>query len=186
MQYTIAIAAGKTEPINCAESTFFAVVLSGLDLLIRIPGQEFQTYGQGDSMTLTEGRTFRRLEVKNTSLSDTVVVIYAGRDRYEQRRQSVIDAPSETAPVATEIAGETTLVLPGTPSGKRIRRRSILVSNPDSALDLQIVDPVTGAVLDTVFFRTSAILNMSGPIGIRNPASTPITASVTEVWWTVS
>ena len=182
MNFTLNIPAGKTAPLNCGESDFFAVVLAGVDLQINVPGSEPALYAQGDSYEMPPGQVFRRLEIRNPSLADTVVIIFAGLGRYRQQRQALLDAPSRMEQVASAIPAGGELILSGVASGDRIRRRSVVVSNPDTALDVLMCDD-SGAPVNVVFPRSSAILQTSQPMRVKNPHGAAVAVYVSECWW---
>ncbi len=181
------IAAGGIEAIN-NEGRNFHVVFAPVDIQIKTPGGEFVTYPQGTGADdMPDNGTFKRLEVRNPSLGQITVVIYVGGPLYRDNRSAVIEPKTEVAaqaPGVRVIANATGVVFTGIPTGLRIRRKSIQVSNLDPALNLQVRD-AAGNVALTVFAATSITLPISEYVQIWNASGGNIASSLSEIWWTL-
>lgn len=182
---TKSIAAGAVEPI-VAQGTNFHVVFSPVDLYIKRAGGEFGVYQQGGGIeNLPGGDTFNRLEVRNPSLGTVVVTIYVGGPLYRDSRHAVIEP--DTIGIGQDLAAipaSSELDLSGIPSGSRVRRKSIQVSNLDANLLLSIRD-IDDFVILWIFPRTSITLPISKPVKIVNENGSDLAASVSEIWWTL-
>lgn len=182
MNYTKTIKAGGIEPVFCPGSDFFAVVLSPCDLLVKFPGQEWVLYAQGDWKELKAGK-FDRLEIRNPTLAEITVIVYAGSDRYGQQRQSTIDAYTETVGSAVvAINNNASIAFPGTPNGKFIRRRCLIVSNEDPAARLRIRDAM-GNNCSTIEPKSSQVIFSAGPLYLFNNSGGAVTFSASETWY---
>jgi hypothetical protein len=186
MNFKFSLTPGQTKGINLGEGDFFAVVLCPGDLEIKVPGGEFALFGQGDSYTLPPGQSFTRLEVRNPSASNGVqVLLFAGFGRYEQRRQSVIEPDTEfSSSATTSLAGHATLDFDGFPSGDRIRRKQIQISNLDASLPLQLIDQ-NGNVGLSIPGGHSITLPISKFVQLYNPNGSAVSFAFSEIWWTL-
>jgi hypothetical protein len=177
-----------------AEGDFFYVKESEQPLLYQMDLGPDLPWDVGTGPDSRGNAQFSRLTIKNPWSTPVVVVVYIGKGGIVDNRFTLVPSRDFAIPVreatteviarpATFIAGGAIVAFPGTPILPHISRKAILVSNPDSALDLQFVDTL-GNVISTIFFRTSAILNISGPIGVKNPNGSAVTCSVSEFWYT--
>lgn len=178
---------GGIEAVNI-EGSNFHIVFSPVDIAIKWPGGEFVTYPQGSGVdNLPAGQTFKRLEVRNPSLGEITVVLYVGGPLYRDNRSALIEPRTEVSaqtPAASIIPNAAGVVLDGIPTGLRIRRKSIQVSNLDPALNLQIRD-AAGNVALTVFAQTSITLPISEYVQVYNASGGAIASSISEIWWTL-
>lgn len=182
---TLEIPAGRVIPINAAGRNFY-VVYSPVDLEIALNGSEFAVYGQGAGLDdMPEGRTFKRLEVRNPSAASILVKIYIGGPLYRDSRYAVIE-PNTIADgwSGTQLAATTGQSFPGTPAGLRVRRKAIVATNRDANLNLQIRDAAGHTIL-TIFPETSITLPISGEVEFYNPNGSPVACDFSEIWWTV-
>jgi hypothetical protein len=182
---TLRIPAGRVESIN-AEGRNFYVVYSPVDLEIKWNGAEFAIYGQGAGIEdMPDGQTFKRLEVKNPSAADIIVKIYIGGPLYRDSRFAVIE-PQTLADGwnGTQLAATTGVTFDGIPSGIRVRRKCIQVTNLDANLLLQLRDDA-GHVVLSVFPETSITLPISGPVEVYNQNGSPVACNISEIWWAV-
>ena len=183
MNYTLQLGPGESKPIN-AQGNFFAIVLAPSDVMVRTPGSEEVLYAQGDSYTLPPGEDFRRLEVRNPTASDAVVVVYAGTGRYEQRRQAVVEPRTVVQGHAGAVlAAGASVTLPGAISGRLIRRKAVTVSNEDPNLNLELQD-AAGVPFATVFAGFPTIYPISEPVILKNNNPTPVSYKAGEIFWT--
>lgn len=182
---TLIIAAGAIAPIN-AEGENFHVVFSPVDLAIKFPGGEFVLHPQGSGVdNLPGGQTFKRLEVRNPSLGEITAVVYIGGPLYRDNRSAIIEPKTEFAAQASAtLAAATGVTLSGLPTGFRIRRKSIQVTNLDPNLTLQVRDSA-GQVGLTVFASTSIILPISEAVEIYNANGAAQALNISEIWWTL-
>ncbi len=176
MNFTLYLRPGATEPINF-EGDFFAIVQCASDVFVKLPGQTEVLYGQGDSFTLPAGQIFKRIEIRNPTAQPLVAVIYAGQGRYEQRRQAVIEPRTRVVGRSDTLAGLSTLDLSPTLLAQDIRRKYVVVSNPDTSLKLELVDE-TGVRFQIIEPTTSAIVHVSERFGLKNPNGSPVQYSV--------
>ena len=183
MNFDLTLAPGETKSIN-TQGNYFAVVFAPVDLMIRISGSEAALYSQGDSLELPAGQTFSRLEVRNPSATASVVVlIYAGVGRYVQRRQAVMEPPTEfNAWVGTQLNASDGQTFSGVPTGRRMRRKCIQVTNGDATLRLQLRDAAGNVGLE-IFPETSITLPISETVEVFNPNGAAVACRVSEIWW---
>lgn len=181
----LTVPAGKIEPIN-AEGRNFHVIFAPTDIEIKIPGGEFGIYQQGSGLNdLPDGRTFRRLEIKNPTTSDIRVLIYIGGPQYRDSRAAVIEPKTAARGWApASLAATTGATFTGVPAGRQIRRKSIQVTNLDPTLTLQVRD-TSGNVILTVFAETSIILPISEPVEIYNQNPAAVACNISEIFWQV-
>lgn len=183
---TLKIAAGKTEPVN-AEGNNFHVVFAPVPIEVRwANGGEFGFYEQGAGVRdIPGGQTFRRLEVRNPTVGDITVVIYVGGPIYSDARSSVIEPRTEyDAWTGTQINAATGQTFSGVPSGSRIRRKAIQITNLDATLNLQVRDSA-GHVGLIVFPETSITLPISEAVEIYNANGAAVACAVSEIFWTL-
>ncbi len=84
--------------------------------------------------------------------------------------------------VLNTIAGNATVTLAPTISGNRLRRKSIILSNGDSANRLNVID-VDGGRCPILFPETNICLTVSGTIKVYNPNSFALEFYATEIYW---
>lgn len=187
MNYDNTIAPGQTWAFNC-KGDYFAVVFAPVDLIIRTFGSKAggdpDLYSQGDSMELPPGDSFTRVEVKNPSATATAtVLIYAGFGRYVQRRQAVVEPPTEFVGWAPgTLAATTGVTFTGLPAGNLFRRKCIQISNEDPNLDIYIRDSSNRVGL-TVYARTSVTLPISQSVNVYNFNGVAVSVRISEIWW---
>lgn len=179
------IAAGAIASIN-GEGSNFHVVFAPVDIQIKTPGGEFVTYPQGAGVdNFANLGTFKRLEVRNPSTGSITVVIYTGGPLYRDNRSALIEPKTEIAGWASNsIAATTGQVFAGVPSGYRMRRKCINVTNLDPALNLQVKDSA-GNIALTVFAQTSITLPISETVTVHNANGSAVACSISEIWWTL-
>lgn len=182
---TLSIPAGGVVPIN-QEGRNFHVVFAAADLQIKLPGGEFGTYQQGSGQDdLPDGDTFRRLEVRNPTLGDLLVTIYIGGPLYRDSRASLIEPRTVAAGWnAAQIGATTNVDFTGVPTGLRIRRKAILITNLDQLLRLEVRDSDNNLVA-TVFSEQTYTLPISEFVRVRNPNGIPMAANIAEIWWSL-
>lgn len=141
---------------------------------------------------------FSRLTIKNPWSSPVRVLVYAGRGGVIDNRFTLVPSRDFAIPVyesKTEVAGwnantiaaTTAIAFPGTPILPRVKRKSLVVSNLDVANPLYIKSGVTGGYLTgnycaAVFFGTTVILPISGPVWVVNETAAPIPCCISEIW----
>lgn len=184
MNYEITIAPGAVGTVNGA-GDFFAVVSAAQDILIRIPGNEFTLFSQGDSLVMPAGEIFKRLEIRNPSATASmIVVIYAGFGRYSQQRVAMMEPRTEFVSWAgTQLDPATGQTFAGTPIDRRVRRKCVQVTNGDATLRLQVRDAAGNVGLE-IFPETSVTLPISETVEIYNPNGAAVACRVSEIWWT--
>lgn len=185
MNVKLTIAAGAVEPVTLKGRNFY-VVFSPVDIEIKRPGSEWATYPQSTGLdVLPDGDEFERLEVRNPSVGTITVVLWIGGPLFRDARAAIIEPRTEFAASATvSIANGAFVDFSGVPSGLRIRRKAINVTNNDPALDLQIRD-AAGNIGLLVFAKTSITLPISEFVRIQNAAGGPIAVALSEIWWTL-
>lgn len=182
---TLKLASGAIQPIN-VEGQNFWVVHAPVDLQIRLSGGEFATYGQGTGLdNLPGGGTFSRLEIRNPSLGAITVGIYIGGPLYRDSRAAVMEPKTEgDGWNGTQLLAGAGVTFDGIPSGDRIRRKSIQVTNLDVAARLQLRDADTHVILE-IFGETSINLPVSESIQVWNPNGAAVACAISEIWWTL-
>lgn len=126
---------------------------------------------------------FNRVEIRNPNAFPVFVQVWVGFGQFLDSTFNIIESSTAAvAQAATSIAAGATVTLSGTPTGNQLQRKSLVVSNPDSALDLQILDEANNLVA-TVFFRTSCTLPISGIVKVKNPNGSSVTAAISEIWY---
>ncbi|MBW7895152.1 MAG: hypothetical protein H3C27_08560 [Opitutaceae bacterium] len=181
----LSIAPGQVQPINLDGRNFF-VVFAPVEIDIKLPGDEFVSYGQGTGMgDLPDGKVFKRLEVRNPSLGTILVKIYIGGPLYRDSRAAIIEPKTRGIGWAgVSIPATSGVTFTGITAGLLIRRKAIQVTNLDAALDLQLRDP-DGNVILTIFPRTSITLPISEEIEVYNQNGSAVACNISETWWTL-
>lgn len=185
MNVKIDIAPGAVQPVNIKGRNFY-VVFSPVDIEIKRPGSEWATYPHGTGLdTLGDGGEFERLEVRNPSVGTITVVLWIGGPLFRDSRAAIIEPRTEIdAWSSNQLAATTGQTFSGLPSGLRIRRKCIQVTNLDANLNLQIRD-AAGHVGLTIFPSTSITLPISESVEVYNPNGSPVSCSISEIWWTL-
>lgn len=183
---TLKIAAGGIEPVN-VEGRNFWVVHSPVDLEIKLGGGEFATYAQGTGLdNLPDGRTFRRLEIRNPSLGAITVGIYVGGPLYRDSRIAIVETNTEiVGQNINSLAAGGSVVLSGSPGAGQYRRAGVLVSNADAAAVLTLYD-AGGGIAEFVLPGSSRYIPLSGYIKIKNDTGLPVDCAVAEIWQLLS
>ena len=181
----LTIASGAVEPL-VGEGRNFHVVFSPVDLEIKWAGSEWVTYQQGTGIEdFPEGGTFKRLEVRNPSSGEITVVIYTGGPVFRDNRSALMEPRTEVdAWSSNSLAAGTGQTFTGVPSGLRLRRKAINVTNLDPSANLQIRD-AAGHIGLTVFPSTSITLPISEAVTVHNATAGAIACSLSEIWWTL-
>lgn len=185
MNVKIDIAPGAVQPVNIKGRNFY-VVFAPVDIEIKRPGSEWATYPQGTGLdTQADGTEFERLEVRNPSAGTITVVLWIGGPLFRDSRSAIIEPRTEIAAWSSnQLAATTGSTLNGVPTGRRIRRKCIQVTNLDANLNLQIRD-AAGHVGLTIFPSTSITLPISESVEVYNPNGSPVSCSISEIWWTL-
>jgi hypothetical protein len=183
MNYELEIKPGGIEPLN-GEGDFFAIVSAPLDILVRYPGQSWMLFSQGDDHTLAPGRTFPRLEVRNPSTTATIrVILYAGFGRYGQRRIASLELRTEIDGWnGTQLGANAGQTFSGVPSGNRVRRKAIVVSNGNATQRLELRDSDGHRAL-IILPGDSVTLPVSETVTVFNPNGAPTECAISEIWW---
>jgi hypothetical protein len=183
MNYPLRLAPGKTEGIP-VEGDFLCVTFSPCDIEISVDGRGKATYNQGDSRTLTGGRMFRRLEVRNPTAGTIDVIIFAGTDRYSQARQAILEPKTRVVGDSGTLAGNTPLDLD--PAlvlvGGDIRRKAVTISNPDTTLKLELRDEANVA-FDIIEPKDTKIFPISERFFLYNPNGSALQYSLGHIIW---
>jgi hypothetical protein len=181
----ITIPAGGVIPV-LEEGSNFYVVFAPVDIEIARPGTGFVLYPQGTGLdVLPEGGKFKRLEVRNPSAGEITVLLYIGGPLFRDSRSAIIEPRTEgVAHGTTSLSGTTGVTLNGVPSGLRIRRKAVLVTNLDANLRLQLRDS-SGGVIATVFPEQTYTLPISETVQAYNPNGSTIACNIAEIWWTL-
>lgn len=179
------LAPGMVDSINVVGRNFW-VIYSPVDVEVMLPGGEWGLHTQGSGIdNLEDGKTFNRLTVRNPSLGEITVVIYVGGPLYRDSRLAIIEPKTEAEGWEGEELPATTGEYFGPiPTGDRIRRKCIQVTNLDQNLDLQLRDEDEDVIL-TVFPRTSITLPISEYVEVYNPNGSPVACNISEIWWTL-
>lgn len=127
---------------------------------------------------------FHSLAVRNTAAFDVDIVLWYGFGGYTPHSYFLSEAPTEL--VAQELAGGLipgggSVTLPGIPSGNRIMRKAVIVSNDDPSQKLTITDGTNAAL--RVYPFTSVRLDASGPVKVVNSNGGAVSACVSEIWY---
>lgn len=172
-------------PVNL-EARNFHVVHAPTAVEVKYPGGEFGLFPQGTGLTSFPGDvTFQRLEVRNPTAATIVVELWLGGPIFNDARASIIEP--DTEPVAwddDELTAADGVTFDGIPSGKRIRRKAIVVTNLDANLFLQIRD-TAGNVVATVFPQQTYTLPISKSVEVYNANGSTVACNISEIWWTL-
>lgn len=185
MNHTLDLGPGQKRFID-AEGDFFAVVQSAVDLEIGLVGREASLYSQGDTYTTAPGEKFRSIGVRNPSPATVRVIIFAGFGRYSQQRQSVLEPKTRVIGASGSLAGLDSIDLD--PAlfmiNGDIRRKCILVSNPDLSLKLELHDEDGNAFL-VIEPETSITVPISERCLLVNPNGAAVQYKLGQVFWKV-
>lgn len=129
---------------------------------------------------------FKGLQIRNPEAFDVVAVVWYGFGTYTPHSYFLTETPTQL--VGQNLAGGTiaggggTVVLPGTPSGNRISRKAVLVSNGDPSNLLRLLDGA-GNEVGLVFPFTAFQLETSAAVTVKNDNGAAVRASVSEIWY---
>lgn len=189
--FTLRLSPGQIDSVN-AEGTNFWIVFAPVPVQIMYPGGEFGIYEQGSGLdNLPNGETFKRLTVRNPSLGAIAVVIYVGGPLYRDSRLSIMEmrtrlaAWSDTQLLAAETAtfNGVTPADGGNAGYIDLKRQSILVTNLDQLLNLEILD-AAGTACGVIFPSKQIILPVSEGITIKNANGSAVSCFIAEIWST--
>lgn len=128
---------------------------------------------------------FSSLFVTNPHAFDVDVVIWYGFGAYTPHALFLSEAPTEV--IGQTLSGSTiapsgVVSLNGVPSGNRVSRKAVLVSNGDPSNLLYLRDG-NDVEIGLVFPFTAFQVEASGPVKVFNPNGTAVRASVSEIWY---
>jgi hypothetical protein len=182
---TLELAPGAVRPV-IGEARNFHVLYSPVDIEIKYPGGEFCAFPQGTGLAqFPNAQTFPRLEVRNPSVGTATVVLWLGGPVLTDSRSALIEP--DTLPLAwegDELAAGNGVSFNGIPTGRRIRRKAILVTNLDANLRLQFRD-AGGRVIASVFPEQTYSLPISKAVEVYNPNGSALACNIAEIWWTL-
>jgi len=191
----IVLTPGQLLAIPVAGTRFYIVDSNTSDYIgIKTDRTVEELFNAGCGKAFPDDQYFTGLEVRNTSLVNTVtIVLFAGFGDYIDRRLTVVDGrfnsvvPVREAPTrmlsyaSVSIPAVTTVTFSTLPSWA-IRRKSFLVSNMDLANSLLIQDDSGNPGL-AVFPLTSIIIPVSTAVKVRNGTASAIVCYINEVFY---
>lgn len=200
--FTGTIAAGKFETLPIDGDEFYFITQTCPDLTViptlkvsPINVQNETSIMQGQGMFVSEG--FKGLRLTNETASPItfeVVVGYRAGGQFIDNTLNVIRAAltnvfqyippvTRIVPAVTTLTAGQILPLPGTAAGGNYQRKAVLISNPDPTEKVQLCDLSGATVLCNVEPQMSIIVDVSGPVAVKNPALVAVNAAVSEIWY---
>lgn len=200
--FTGSIAAGafQTIPLEGDEFYFITQVSANNNVTPKfsvspINTQNETTISQGQGMFIAE--TFKGLKLFNktsTAISFELVIGFREGGSFidntlnqvaSQLTQIYTYQPPATAATsaATSIAAGVILPLSGAAVGINYRRKALIVSNSDASSRITVCDFSGATVLCYVEPSSSIIIDVSGPVAVKNPSASSVAVSVTEIWY---
>lgn len=173
---------------------YFVECDSDAEIAVKSDKTQAEIFTVGTGKEFTEEQAFTALEIQNLSAAAVTVTIFAGFGDYIDKRTTivgnrlssilpVIEPKTQGAAGATNpIGAGATINLTGVPVSPQLRRKCIVVTNLDPALNIQIRDNA-GGILLTVFKETSVTLPISEAVQIHNPNGAAVSISYGEIWW---
>ncbi len=149
--------------------------------------------------TFDDTQAFNRLEVRNPTATDIILVIFVGWGSYIDHRLNVVAGragsflavyDSKTKSFArgiATIAAATRLSYTGVGNAAvgQFQRKSLQVTNYDASVPLYICDSANGNVIG-VRAGTTAIIYDSGALSVYNPAGAAVSCDISETWYVLS
>jgi hypothetical protein len=174
--------------------TSFAVIEADGPISIGFDEETPEPWDMGTGYAAANGESFRRLNVINRStLANRVVIITAYGEFRDNRLNFVplrnVGIPTLEAGTRVQgwapgsIAAATAVTFTGLFTAPDKYRKALTISNEDSALKVQVRDPL-GNVLLIVKAGDSAILPTSGEIQVYNPNGSAIQVRIGEIIYT--
>ena len=189
------IAAGDTRQFNVPGNYFYFVENDGT-LFVKTDIGASKPYQLGTGEIVPPGSIFRFLELENKTANPIAIELYVGFGEFLDKRLNIVrERPASVQPVAEQnteyVASATTSIgagagvtFTGTPGAGQLRRKAIVVSNRDTAAQLQVRD-ASGGPGTTVFGSTSITLPVSGEIEVFNATGGAISVYMAEIFYTL-
>lgn len=177
------IPAGGTYGLSQYGDRFYIIESTGT-IYVNTEVTAAKPYNQRQGEHFLAELRFHRAEFNNRNSYPVYLKVWAGFGAFLDSTFNIIESfTTGLAQAATSIAAAGVVVLNGVPTGLQLQRKSVIVSNPDSALDLQILDAADNLIA-TVFFRTSCTLPIASLVKIKNANGSAVTAAISEIWYT--
>ncbi|EIQ00207.1 hypothetical protein OpiT1DRAFT_04749 [Opitutaceae bacterium TAV1] len=179
--YTNTIPAGGVLPVPVF-GNFLNVAEASAPVEIAFNSGSFEPYKMGQSVLATGEDQFGNVQVRNPGTEAVRFSIKYGLNcEFIDRRQEVLPPRTRIqSREETTIAAGATAALPGKYQANDIRRKSIQVSNTDTTLPVHLVD-AAGNVALVIRPLDTITLDISEPVGVKNPNGTAVAAFISEI-----
>ncbi|AHF94464.1 hypothetical protein OPIT5_16700 [Opitutaceae bacterium TAV5] len=179
--YNLIIPHGQPTALNAAGKFLYVVDASGpVELKVDDMSPSILRAGQG---MIFDG-TFERIELQSPEGVRMPVKLWIGFTAFIDNRQSVVPAKTRDHARADGAIGPNTKVdFAGRYEASDIQRKSILVSNLDTTLSVELLD-AAGNVMLNIWPQTSIVHETSGPVSVRNPNANAVSVRISETIFT--
>jgi hypothetical protein len=179
---TTIIGAGEVFGISQYAERFYFVNATSL-VYAKTEYTAERPYKKGTGEKFTTDLRFHRLEIRNPNAYPVFVQVWVGFGEYLDTTSELVEQYTQILGYSSRtIAGVTSIDFPGTPAGTQIQRKCIIVSNDDLVNSLYIVDAF-GNYCCTVRAGFSITLPISGPVSVANDTASPISVSISEIYY---
>lgn len=195
---TFVLTPGESRPINIT-GTFVVCLAATAEFNLQVGERsEKIPFNIGLKARCISGDSYTVLVVDNPSIANNTITLLTGNGDVDDQRLNVIatavipvtnkDSSTKVKTGAEQtIAGTTTVAHSGNllGVGGLYRRKSIIVTNMDAALDLAIRDSA-GTEIGTVFPRTAWVMATDDDLQIRNNNGGALSIRVSELFYTTA
>ena len=168
--------------VKVSSARVFACISASEPFSLRVENEQAQPVAAAVSFTTT--RKFDDLLFINTTATAISVTFYTGNEPYTAPQITTIDGKVAATVLQADSFGlaagaEQTFI--GALAGQR--RKAIVVTNLDLAIDLKIRATAGGDNGATVFFRSAWAAETSATVIIHNPGAVAVTVEVLEIFY---
>lgn len=178
-----------------AYGRYFFVNESSAKFLMSVNGSKYFPISMGQGFDLSDSDRFNKLTFKRPAgwpdeitadiITSDCHIFDARLSIVRGRMTPFMQAESVWTPHSATIAAGTALDLTGAhPTDDRYLRKATIVTNMDPAVDLEILNSAD-AVLDTVFFRSTKLYEVSQGIKVKNNSGAPVVCRASQAWYVV-
>lgn len=161
----------------------FTLVSSPVPLGVKLGDMPENDLVSGQRLALDAPDEFDRVELVNPTAEMIRADFWIGHIAFYDDRRDNIESPTQAVAWAgTEIPATDEVAFPPLLVAGRIRRKAIVVSNRDPALNLEITD-ADGNIVCRVGPEESIMLPLSEACSVKNENGAPVACNVGEIYW---
>lgn len=193
--YRLVIPALSTYTLNQAGVRFY-IVESDNDspLFIKTDKTIEEIFTVGTGKWVSEEQFFRMLYIRNSTADVITIDLFVGFGEYIDNRTTIVgNRLSSVLPVIEpktlfvahpddSIDAGSGINFNGVPTGNRLRRKCIMVTNLDPTLNIVLQDTSINDGL-TIFPNTSVTVPTSEEVNVANENGSAVAVNIAEIWW---